>query len=155
MCKCKCSDEVVVKVKKEMGFDDPLAVIPSYESEGAAGFDFKAQGNGTIEPGKVQLVMTGLFVAIPKGYEIQVRSRSGLAFKQNVFVLNSPGTVDSDYRGNIGIILANFGDKPFHYAEGDRLAQGVLCRVERAVFHEVESLDETPRGNKGFGSTGV
>ena len=130
--------------------------IPEYQHEGDSGFDLRAVEDVDIPPKEVRLISTGIKVAIPKGYEIQVRSRSGLAAKKQVFVLNSPGTVDAPYRNTIGVILANFGVNPFHVQKGDRIAQGVLCPVEKADFVVVpELLDDTTRGLGGFGSTGV
>jgi dUTP pyrophosphatase len=130
--------------------------VPEYAHEGDSGFDLRAIEDVDIPAGGVKLVSTGIKVAIPKGYEIQVRSRSGLAAKKQVFVLNSPGTVDAPYRGVIGVILANFGVNPFHVQKGDRIAQGVLCPVEIAEFVVVPELpDLTSRGSGGFGSTGV
>lgn len=109
----------------------------------------------TIRPGGRALIPTNLFTAIPEGYEVQVRSRSGLALKQGIFVLNSPGCVDSDYRNSWGVILANFGSENFEIKQGDRIAQAVLNKVEQITWKEVENLDETERGLGGFGSTGV
>ncbi len=108
----------------------------------------------TLYPGKTALIPTGISVAIPKNYEIQIRPRSGLAAKNNISVLNTPGTVDSDYRGEIKIILINLGKKPFVIKYGDRIAQMVLCPISKAKFLEVESLPKTIRGKGGFGSTG-
>ena len=108
-----------------------------------------------IAPGRSALVPTGLFLEIPKGYEIQVRPRSGLALRHSITVLNTPGTIDSDYRGEVGIVLINHSDSPFTVNDGDRIAQLVLARVEQASFVEVDSLGTTGRGSGGFGSTGV
>ena len=130
--------------------------VPEYAHEGDSGFDLRAVEDVDIPPKEVRLISTGIKVAIPKGYEIQVRSRSGLAAKKQVFVLNSPGTVDAPYRGVVGVILANFGVNPFHVQKGDRIAQGVLCPVEKAEFVVVPELTSlTTRGSGGFGSTGV
>lgn len=109
----------------------------------------------TIRPGGRALIPTNLFTAIPEGYEVQVRSRSGLALKQGIFVLNSPGTIDSDFRNGWGVILANFGTENFEIKQGDRIAQAVLNKIEQITWKEVENLDETERGLGGFGSTGV
>lgn len=132
---------------------------PAYESEGAAGMDLRAalaQGETlTLAPGATALVPTGLSLRIPAGYEGQVRPRSGLAAKHGVTVLNSPGTIDSDYRGEVRIILINHGPAPFSIARGDRIAQLVIAPVTRAALAEAASLDETARGSGGFGSTGV
>lgn len=129
--------------------------VPEYQHEGDSGFDLRAVEDVDIPAGGVKLVSTGIKLGIPKGYEIQVRSRSGLAAKKQVFVLNSPGTVDSNYTGDVGVILANFGVNPFHVQKGDRIAQGVLCPVEKAEFIVVGGLSSTSRGSDGFGSTGV
>jgi dUTP pyrophosphatase len=129
--------------------------LPKYQTSGSAGFDLAAAESKTIAPGAVALVKTDLKVAVPEGYELQVRSRSGLALKNGVFVLNSPGTVDADYRGTVGVILANFGHESFVVAPGDRIAQGVINKVEQVSFVKVDSLDATERGAGGFGSTGV
>lgn len=129
--------------------------VPEYQHEGDSGFDLRAVEDVDIPAGGVKLVSTGIKLGIPKGYEIQVRSRSGLAAKKQVFVLNSPGTVDSNYTGDVGVILANFGVNPFHVQKGDRIAQGVLCPVEKAEFVVVNELTTTSRGSGGFGSTGV
>ena len=129
--------------------------LPSYASDGAAGLDVVAAEEVTIAPGGRHAVATGFAVAIPAGFEIQVRPRSGLALKHGITCLNTPGTIDSDYRGEVRIILANLGDAPFIIARGDRVAQLVPAPVQRARFGEVASLDPTSRGAGGFGSTGV
>jgi dUTP pyrophosphatase len=130
--------------------------LPEYQTVGAAGFDVRANLDApiTLEPHRRAVVSTGLHMAIPEGYEVQVRSRSGLAAKFGVAVLNSPGTIDSDYRGDIGVILVNHSDEPFVVNDGDRVAQIVVARFERAELVEVEELDETERGHGGFGHTG-
>ena len=130
--------------------------LPQYETSGAAGLDVKANENVTIKPGERVLVKTGLFVEIPEGYELMVRPRSGLAIKHGITVLNSPGCVDSDYRGNIGVILINHGSNDFEVRIGDRIAQLVLNKVEQIDWQTVISKDElsnTNRGSGGFGST--
>lgn len=144
-----------VQIVQEPGTKD--LPLPSYATEEAAGMDLHAAVSSslTIEPGKVVLVPTGIRVAVPKGYELQIRPRSGLALKHGITVLNSPGTVDADYRGPVGVILANLGDQPFIINRGDRIAQAVLSRVERVEWESVEVLDETPRGSGGFGHTGI
>ena len=142
---------VPIKLKKL----EPNAVVPEIKSALASGADLCACEHGSIAPGSVELVSTGIAVAIPEGYEIQVRSRSGLAAKKGVFVLNAPGTVDADYRGDVKIILANFGKLTFDYQPGDRLAQMVCAAVTQARYEVVDELDETERGEGGFGSTGV
>ncbi len=132
---------------------------PAYESEGAAGMDLRAalpEGETlSLPPGATALVPTGLSLRIPAGYEGQVRPRSGLAAKHGVTVLNAPGTIDSDYRGEVKIILINHGSAPFAIMRGDRVAQIVIAPVTRAALMEASSLDETARGAGGFGSTGV
>ena len=141
---------------------DVSVPLPSYETEGAAGADVRAnlaptdRADGvTLAPGARALIPTGLRIAIPEGYEVQVRPRSGLALKQGLTVANAPGTVDSDYRGPLGVILVNLGDAPVNIAHGDRVAQLVVAPVVQADFELVRSLDETARGSGGFGSTGV
>jgi dUTP pyrophosphatase len=129
--------------------------LPKYETEGSAGADLIANEVACIKPGKMAMVDTGLRVAVPDGYELQVRSRSGLAAKKQVFVLNSPGTVDSDYRGLIKVLLFNAGEEDFNVELGDRIAQAVICPVYQADLHEVDSLDDTERGEGGFGHTGT
>ena len=128
--------------------------LPGYATEGAAGMDVVSAEDVTIEPGARHAVATGLAVAIPPGYEIQVRPRSGLALKHGITVPNTPGTIDSDYRGELKVILINHGSEPFAIARGDRVAQLVLAAVTRAGWNEVSELDETLRGAGGFGSTG-
>ncbi|MFP5516748.1 MAG: dUTP diphosphatase [Alphaproteobacteria bacterium] len=133
--------------------------LPSYATEGAAGFDLRAavpaDEPAVLTPGKRMLVQTGFAVGLPAGWEMQIRPRSGLAVKNGVTVLNTPGTVDCDYRGPVGVCLINLGDEPFTIARGDRIAQAVIAPAPRAALIEVESLDETARGTGGFGSTGV
>lgn len=133
---------------------DEGAIIPSYATEGAAAFDLSANGKFSIEPGKTKLIKTGLAIQIPHGYELQIRPRSGLALKNGITVLNTPGTIDSDYRGEIGVILINTGNEPFHVEHGMRIAQAVLTQYSKAEFHVVSKLSETKRGEGGFGSTG-
>jgi dUTP pyrophosphatase len=134
------------------GADLPL---PAYATEGAAGMDVVAAEELTLKPGARYAVATGVAMAIPQGYEVQVRPRSGLALKHGITCLNTPGTIDSDYRGEVKIILANLGSAAFEIKRGDRIAQLVPAPVQRAVLTEVSSLDETERGSGGFGSTGV
>lgn len=132
--------------------------VPSYQSSGSAGADVRARlkdGPLTLHAHRSALVPTGLRVQIPSGYELQVRPRSGLALKKAVTVLNTPGTIDSDYRGEIGVILINHGDEDFVINDGDRIAQIVLCPVVQARFVPVDRLDDSQRGSGGFGSTGV
>ncbi len=128
--------------------------LPSYASAGAAGLDVVAAESLVLEPGARHAVATGFALAIPEGYEVQVRPRSGLALKHGITCLNAPGTIDSDYRGEVKVILANLGDEPFRIVRGERIAQLVPAPVQRAAFVEVADLDETGRGAGGFGSTG-
>lgn len=128
--------------------------LPAYATDGAAGMDVLAAEEVTLAPGARHAVATGLALAIPPGYEIQVRPRSGLALKQGISVPNTPGTIDSDYRGELKVILINHGAEPFAIHRGDRVAQLVLAPVTRAAWDEVTELDETERGSGGFGSTG-
>lgn len=132
--------------------------LPAYETLGAAGMDVRAaipEGQTiTLAPGQRDMVPTGLSVAIPQGYEIQMRPRSGLAAKHGITCLNSPGTIDSDYRGELKVILINHGTEPFIIKRGERIGQMVLAPVTRIVWQAVDNLDETDRGSGGFGSTG-
>jgi len=128
--------------------------LPAYATEGAAGMDVVSAEDVTLAPGGRHAVATGLSVAIPVGYEIQVRPRSGLALKHGVTVPNTPGTIDSDYRGEVKVILINLGAQAFEIRRGDRLAQLVVAPVTRASWLKVHELDETARGEGGFGSTG-
>ena len=132
--------------------------LPAYETGGSAGMDLRAalaeESPMTLAPGARALVPTGLRIALEPGYEAQVRPRSGLALKHGLTCLNSPGTIDSDYRGEVGVILINHGQEPFVIRRGDRIAQLVIARHEQATLVEVEALDETARGTGGFGSTG-
>jgi dUTP pyrophosphatase len=128
--------------------------LPAYATDGAAGMDVVSAEDVTIAPAGRHAVATGLAVAIPPGFEIQVRPRSGLALKHGITVPNTPGTIDSDYRGELKVILINHGSEPFQIRRGDRVAQLVLAPVTRAGWLEVEHLEETARGEGGFGSTG-
>ncbi len=135
--------------------------LPAYETPGAAGADLRAnfppearEAGVTLQPGGRALLPTGLSVEIPEGFEMQVRPRSGLALKQGITLLNTPGTVDSDYRGPLGVILINLGDAPVTIAHGDRIAQIVIAPVLQPAFEEADMLSETARGAGGFGSTG-
>ncbi|WP_297805312.1 dUTP diphosphatase [uncultured Polaribacter sp.] len=130
---------------------------PNYETEGAAGMDLRADIEETItlKPLERAIVKTGLFIALPIGFEAQVRPRSGLAAKKGITVLNSPGTVDADYRGEIGVILVNLSNEEFIINDGERIAQLIIAKHERVNWQEVDFLSETERGSGGFGSTGV
>ena len=131
--------------------------LPAYETAQAAGMDLRANIDETISMGPLEraIVPTGLFMALPVGYEAQVRPRSGMAAKQGVTVLNSPGTIDADYRGEIKVILVNLSNTTVHIQDGDRIAQMVIARHEQAEWLEVELLETTARGTGGFGSTGL
>lgn len=129
--------------------------LPAYASDGAAGMDVVAAEDVTLAPGGRHAVATGFALAIPAGYEVQVRPRSGLALKHGISLPNTPGTIDSDYRGELKVIMINLGAEPFAITRGDRIAQLVVAPVQPARFIEVETLDETIRGAGGFGSTGV
>lgn len=147
------TDPVTIRLRRlPNGTDLP---IPSYESDGAAGMDIRAAEAMTLPPGARALVPTGFAIAIPPGYEVQVRPRSGLAIKHGITCLNTPGTIDSDYRGEVKVILANLGGSDFAIARGDRIAQIVIAPVTRGQFVETDILDDTTRGSGGFGSTGV
>jgi dUTP pyrophosphatase len=128
--------------------------LPAYATSGAAGMDVVSAEDVTLPPGARHAVATGLAMAIPQGYEVQVRPRSGLALKHGITVPNTPGTIDSDYRGELKVILINLGQEPFAIARGDRVAQLVLAPVVQAAWDEVDELDATERGEGGFGSTG-
>ncbi len=148
---------VTVRIKKLKHFDESLP-LPSYETDGAAGADIMASlGPGeklVLAPGERFLIPTGLVFEIPKGFEVQVRPRSGLSYKTSLMVLNSPGTIDSDYRGEVKIIMGNLGNKDEIISHGDRVAQLVVVPVMQANFSATDSLSETKRGSGGFGSTG-
>lgn len=130
-------------------------VPPSYQTPGAAGADLTSSQDTVVSPKSWSVISTGLFLEIPSGYEAQVRSRSGMAAKNGVFVLNSPGTIDSDYRGEVKVILANLGHDPIFIKKGDRVAQLIITPVTQAVFRVTETLNSTERGDGGLGSTGV
>lgn len=131
--------------------------LPAFQTKGSSGVDLLAAVNEPMEilPGKVALVPTGLKLALPDGYEFQVRPRSGLALRNGIAVLNSPGTIDADYRGEIQVIMANLGEAPFTINRGDRIAQMVLSRVEKFIWNTTDDLNATERGEGGFGHTGM
>ena len=148
---------VVIEIRRlEHAADLPL---PAYETPGAAGMDLRAatleEEPVVIRPGSRALIPTGLCIAVPPGFEAQVRPRSGLAARSGVTCLNTPGTVDSDYRGEVKVILANLGEEDFTVRRGDRIAQMVICPVVQAEWREAHALDDTARGAGGFGSTGA
>jgi dUTP pyrophosphatase len=147
------SQKVDIRVKRlDHGAGLPL---PAYATMGAAGMDICAAESLTLRPGKRHAVATGFAFAIPDGYEVQVRPRSGLALKHGITCLNTPGTIDSDYRGEVKVILANLGDEDFVINTGDRIAQIVVAPVTHGILCEVDALDDTERGIGGFGSTGI
>lgn len=145
---------VRVKLKRKQGTDD--LPLPQYMSDAASGMDLYAavESDLTLKHGEIKLVPTGLYIELPFGYEAQLRPRSGLALKHGLTLLNTPGTIDSDYRGEIGIILCNFGKEPFVVKRGLRIAQMVIQPVVRAELIEVDQLEESNRGEGGFGHTG-
>lgn len=147
---------VTILVQREPGGDAGLP-LPEYQTAGAAGADLRADlGGGQLElaPGQIALVPTGLRVQIPDGYEMQIRPRSSLALKHGLGLPNSPGTIDSDYRGPLGVIMINLGQVPYTIQHGERIAQAVIAPVTRAAYVMAETLDQTARGEGGFGSTG-
>lgn len=150
----------IIKVLRE-DWADPGIALPRYETAGAAGADIRANlapedraAGFTLAPMQRAVVPTGLRVAIPEGFEMQIRPRSGLALKHGISLPNTPGTIDSDYRGPLGVLLINFGPEPFTIAHGERIAQAVIAPVVQAGYAVVEDLDATARGEGGFGSTG-
>ena len=148
---------VTVSMQWVEGADRALG-LPAYESAGAAGADLRAQvpeGPVTLAPGARTLVPTGLRMEVPQGFEVQIRPRSGLALKHGIMLPNGPGTIDSDYRGEVGVIVLNGGSEPFEVTHGMRIAQMVIAPVVQADFVVVDGLDDTARGTGGFGSTGI
>jgi dUTP pyrophosphatase len=148
-------DRVRIQVKRLEGHED--LTLPSYETEGSSGMDLRAAVGEKVllNPGEIKLIPTGLAVAVPRGYEAQIRPRSGIALKHGIGMVNSPGTIDSDYRGEIRLILINWGQKPFEIKRGDRIAQMIITTVSRAEAVEVSHLEGTSRGAGGFGHSGV
>ncbi|HVF10275.1 MAG TPA: dUTP diphosphatase [Abditibacteriaceae bacterium] len=144
---------LTLRFKREVGGED--IELPSYQTAGAAGMDVRAAESRTLQPGETALVATGFSMAVPAGYEAQLRPRSGLALNHGLTLLNSPGTIDSDFRGEVKVILTNLGREPFCVRRGDRIAQMVIARFERAQLEVVAELDDTPRGTGGFGHSGV
>ena len=131
--------------------------LPKYQTGQSAGLDLHAWLDEPVElkPGERTMIKTGLYLSLPAGYEAQIRPRRGLAFKQGITVINSPGTIDADYRGEIGIVLINHGQDSFTIQSGDRIAQMIIAKHEQALWNEVDSLDETARGTGGYGSSGI
>ncbi len=154
--KKSCSSNRDLQVKVKIQILHPGGEIPAYHSPEAAGFDLPAalEGEISIKPGERVLVPTGIAVSLPDGYQLEVRPRSGLAFKAGITVLNSPGTVDPDYRGEIGVVLINLGQEPFPVRPGDRIAQGVIVPFVRADFKKIKNLPRSVRGKGGYGHTG-
>jgi len=132
-------------------------VLPAYETRGSAGMDIRAflENPMTLLPGEVKLIPTGLTMELPLGYEAQIRARSGLALKHGIALANGVGTIDSDYRGELGVLLINSGKQPFEINDGDRIAQLIIAKYERITWNEKETLSETERGSGGFGHTGI
>jgi dUTP pyrophosphatase len=148
-------DRIIIKVKRLR--NNPDLPLPSYHSDGASGLDLCAavEEEITLKAGDIRLIPTGLSISLPRGYEAQVRPRSGLALSHGLGLLNSPGTIDADYRGEIGVIVINWGKEPFTIRRGDRIAQMIISRVYCAELAEVDEIDPTARGEGGFGHSGV
>jgi dUTP pyrophosphatase len=148
-------DSVIVKVKRLDGNTD--LPLPSYQSEGSSGLDLRAavEDAVTLQPGDIRLIPTGLSISFPQGYEAQVRPRSGLALEYGFGLVNGPGTIDSDYRGEIAVVAINWGKRALTIKRGDRIAQMIISKVSRAVIKEVQELDLTERGAGGFGHSGI
>jgi len=149
-------ETVKIKVKRVRGELDQEIPLPRYMSDQASGMDLFAavEGDVTLQPGERKLIPTGIAMAIPPGFEGQVRPRSGLALKNGVGLVNTPGTIDADYRGEVGVLLINFGNQPFQIKRGDRIAQLIIVPVWKAVLELANDLDETLRNDGGFGHTG-
>jgi len=147
----------LVEVKIRRLKDNEDLSLPDYESKACSGMDIRASVKKPLllNPGEIKLIPTGLAVSVPPGYEAQIRPRSGLALHHGIGMVNSPGTIDSDYRGEVSIILINWGSEPFTVSRGDRIAQMVISKVYRAELIEVDKLDVTPRSQGGFGHTGI
>ncbi len=148
---------ITVKIKRIRGKRDQDLPSPQYMTEKSSGMDLFAavEENVILNPGQRKLIPTGIAVSIPEGYEAQVRPRSGLALRDGITLVNTPGTIDADYRGEVGVLLINHGEKPFQVKRGDRIAQMVIAPVVRAQLEWIEDLDETRRSEGGFGHTGV
>ncbi len=148
-------DRVVLKVKRLD--NNPDLPLPSYQSGGSSGLDLRAAvvKEVTLRPGEIMLIPTGLSISLPRGYEAQIRPRSGLALRYGLGLVNSPGTIDADYRGEVGVIAINWGKKPLTIRRGERIAQVVISKVSRARVEEVDELDATKRGKGGFGHSGT
>jgi len=148
-------DRVTLKVKRLD--NNPDLPLPSYQSGGSSGLDLRAAvaKEVTLQPGDIKLIPTGLSISIPEGYEAQIRPRSGLALRYGLGLVNSPGTIDADYRGEVGVIAINWGNKPLTIRRGERIAQVVISKVSRVRVEEVDELDPTKRGKGGFGHSGT
>ena len=148
-------DRVVIKIKRLD--NNPDLPLPSYQSDGSSGLDLCAavEGELTVKAGEIRLIPTGLSISLPRGYEAQLRPRSGLALRHGLGLVNSPGTIDADYRGEIGVIVINWGKEPLTIRRGERIAQMVISRVSRAQIEEVDKIDFTKRGEGGFGHSGI
>jgi dUTP pyrophosphatase len=148
-------DRIIIKVKRLD--NNPDLPLPSYHSEGSSGLDLCAavREDLVLKAGEIQLIPTGLSISLPRGYEAQIRPRSGLALRHGLGLVNSPGTIDADYRGEIGLIVINWGKKTFTIRRGDRIAQMVIGKVYRAQVEEVDEIDPTARGEGGFGHSGI
>ena len=148
-------DTVIVKVKRSDS--NPDLPLPLYQSDGSSGLDLQAAITEeiTLQPGDIRLIPTGLSISFPKGYEAQIRPRSGLALQHGLGLVNSPGTIDSDYRGEVRVIAINWGKEPLTIKRGERIAQIIISRVSRAIIEEVQELDPTERGEGGFGHSGL
>lgn len=146
---------VILKVKRLD--NNPDLPLPSYQSDGSSGLDLRAAVNKdlTLQPGNIELIPIGLSISLPEGYEAQIRPRSGLALRDGLGFVNSPGTIDADYRGEISVIAINWGKKPLTIKRGERIAQMVISKVSRATVEEVSELDGTKRGEGGFGHSGT
>ncbi|HEY0076791.1 MAG TPA: dUTP diphosphatase [Abditibacteriaceae bacterium] len=142
----------ILRFKREPSHES--VELPAYQTPGAAGMDVRAAENCVLSPGETRLVATGFSMSISEGYEAQLRPRSGLAIKHGITLMNSPGTIDSDFRGAVQVILTNLGREPFEVKKGDRIAQMVIAKVEQPIIEIVDDLEETQRGTGGFGSTG-
>jgi len=147
--------KIPIKIKR-LNQDNDLP-LPAYESEGSSGMDIRADVKAPVllNPGEIKLIPTGLSLSVPIGFEVQVRPRSGLALKHGIGLVNSPGTIDSDYRGEVGIIMTNWGPEPFTIKRGDRIAQMIISKVFQADLIDADDLDDTSRGQGGFGHTGI
>lgn len=146
-----------VKIKIKRLNNNPDLPLPSYQSVGSSGLDLCAAvvEDLTLQPGDIKLIPTGLSISLPRGYEAQIRARSGLSLRHGLGLVNSPGTIDSDYRGEVGLIVINWGKGPFTIKRGDRIAQMVISKVYRATVQEIDEIDSTQRGEGGFGHSGI